>query len=145
MKRRRCRGVAAIEAALVLFATSALLVNLLYCGRLALDGAALDRAASGAARYLSTVPLEDLHDSARRGAALAAAQAIAAETLAAAGIDVQQLQLEFLCDPGACATLPAGVTPSRVGVLANLSFYDEVFGGHAPTQLTAYAEVGRDN
>ena len=66
MKRTRCRGVAAIEAALVLAGLAPLLAFALNLGRLAIDGAAADRAASNAARFLSTVPLESLHDSTRR-------------------------------------------------------------------------------
>lgn len=145
MKHQRSRGVALIEAALVMLALSSLLVGSLYYGRLAMSGAALDRAASNAARYLSTVAIENLHDSARRAVVLAAAQAMVDETFAAAGVAVQDLQVEFLCDPGACASLPPGSTPAKVGVLLTIQYQDSLFATNVPTQLSAYAEVGRDN
>lgn len=145
MKHRRNRGVAAIEAALVLFGTSALLVIVLNCGRLALAGAALDRGASNAARYLAIIPVEDLQDSARRSVALAAAQSIVDEALAGASIDAQALRVEFTCDPGECSLLQSSDKPSRVGVLARLAFNSELIGSDVQTQLVAYAEVGRDN
>lgn len=145
MKRLRCRGVAAIEAALVLFGASVLLVNLLYCGRLALAGAALDGATSSAARYLAAVPVEDLNDSARRSAALATAQAMIDETLAGAGVTAQDLQVQYLCGGGWCSMLAPGSVPNRVTVLATLDFQDEIFGSPGQTQLSSYVEVGRDN
>ena len=55
MKRRRGRGVAALELCVVLPVWVMILTACLYYGRLALSGAALDRAASAAARYLATV------------------------------------------------------------------------------------------
>ncbi|WP_028103197.1 TadE/TadG family type IV pilus assembly protein [Pseudoduganella violaceinigra] len=144
MKRRRCGGAAAIEAGLVMLATTSLLANLVYCGRLALNGAALDRAASNAARYLATVPVEVLHDSVPRSAALSAAQGIIDETLAAANVDVQELQVNFFCDPSPCATLPPGSTPTKAGVEVVVQFHDELFGTNFPLQLSAFVEVGRD-
>lgn len=145
MKRLRERGVAAIEAALVLFATTALLVNLLYCGRLAWHGAALDGAAYNAARYLASVPPEDLSDSSRRGAVLATAQAMVNETLAGAGVTGQDLQVQYLCGAGWCSVLAAGSVPTKVAVLATLEFRDEIFGSPGQTLLSSYVEVGRDN
>ena len=145
MKRLRCRGVAAIEAALVMLAVSVLLVNLVYCGRLALHGAALDSAAASAARYLAKVPLEELHDSARRAVALAAARRMVDDTLAAAKVDVQELQVEFTCELGACASLSSLVAPSKVAVSVVAQFRDEQFGAYLPATLVAFVEVGREN
>jgi hypothetical protein len=145
MRRLRCRGVAAIEAALVMFATTSLLVVFVHCGRLALDCAAVDRAASGAARYLASVPLEILHDGAQRGIVLAAAQNMVDETLSAAGVDVSGLQVDFLCDPGPCATLAPASTPARVGVQVVIQFQDSLYPDSGPTQVSSYAEVNRDN
>ncbi|KQV58978.1 TadE/TadG family type IV pilus assembly protein [Duganella sp. Root336D2] len=143
MKRLRCRGVAAIEAALVMAALAPLLVLLLNTGRLAINGAAVDRAASNAARLLSTVPLEILRDGSRRGAALDSARYLIDETLAAAGVDVQTLHVEYMCDPGHCDELQATSTPSRIGVLVVVDNQPVVDFGAAPVTLSAYAEVGR--
>lgn len=145
MKRLRCRGVAAIEAALVLLATSVLLVNFIYCGRLAWTGAALDGAAAAAARYLSKVPIEVLHDSSQRGVALAVARAMVDDTLAAASVDVQELEVDLVCDPGPCASLSPAAVPAKVGVHVAGQFSDEQFGRYLSTRLAAFVEVGRDN
>lgn len=143
MKRRRCRGVAAIEAALVMAGLAPLLVLLLNAGRLAINGAAVDRAASNAARLLSTVPLEILRDGSRRGAALDSARYLIDETLAAARVDVQTLHVEYTCDPGRCDDLQASSTPSKIGVLVSVDSQAIVDFGAPAVTLSAYAEVGR--
>lgn len=145
MKRLRCKGIAAIEAALVMLATTSLLVIFVHCGRMALNCAALDRASSSAARYLASVPLEVLHDAAQRGQVLAAAQKIVDETLGAASVDVSELQVEYLCDPGYCSLLGPASTPARVGVQVMIQFHDPLYLDGQATQLSSYAEVGRDN
>jgi|GEM_PF-1516331 len=145
MKRLHCKGIAAIEAALVMFATTSLLVIFVHCGRMALNCAALDRASSSAARYLSAVPLEVLHDAAQRGIALEAARKIVEETLGAASVDVSGLQVDFLCDPATCALLGPASTPSRVGVQVMIQFHDPIYLDGQATQLSSYAEVSRDN
>ncbi|SFF69656.1 hypothetical protein SAMN05518865_103244 [Duganella sp. CF458] len=145
MRRRRCRGVAAIEAALVMAGLAPLLVLALNMGRLAINGAAVDRAASNAARFLSTVPLEILRDGSRRTVALDSARALIDQTLAAAAVDVQTLRVEFLCDPGNCNALLLTDTPSKVGVLVSVDNQAIVDFGTVPVTLAVYAEVGRDD
>ncbi|MGW8389908.1 TadE/TadG family type IV pilus assembly protein [Pseudoduganella sp. HUAS MS19] len=145
MKRLRCRGVAAIEAALVMAVLAPLLVLALNIGRLAINGAAVDRAASNAARFLSTVPLEILRDASRRGVVLDSARSLVDQTLAAAAVDVQTLNVEFLCDPGNCSTLPANYTPTKIGVLVSVDNQAIVDLGTEPVLLSVYAEVGRDD
>lgn len=145
MKRLRCRGIAAIEAALVMFATTSLLLAFVHCGRLALDCAAVDRASSATARYLAALPLEILHDDAQRAIALATAQNMLDETLAAASVDVGGLRVDYICDPGACANLSPGSTPAKVGVQVVIQFHDNLYPNDYPTQVLSYAEVNRDN
>jgi len=145
MRRLHCKGIAAIEAALVMFATSSLLVIFVHCGRLALNCAALDRASNSAARYLAAVPLESLHDSAQRVVVLSAAQKIVDETLAAASVDVSELQVEYLCDPGYCSVLASASTPAKVGVQVLIKFHDPLYLDGQATQLSSYSEVSRDN
>jgi hypothetical protein len=145
MRRLRCRGVAAIEAALVMAGLAPLLVLALNMGRLAINGAAVDRAASNAARFLSTVPLEVLRDGSRRTVALDSAHALIDQTLAAAEVDVQTLRVEFLCDPGNCNALLATDTPTKIGVLVSVDNQAIVDFGTVPVTLAVYAEVGRDD
>ncbi len=144
MKRLRCQGIAAIEAALVMFATTSLLVVFVHCGRMALNCAALDRAASGAARYLAALPLEILHDPTQRGYALGAAQAMVDETLAAASVDTSDVHLDFTCDGGLCSSLGSSATPGRVGVQLTIQFHDDLYLAGQPTELSSYAEASRD-
>lgn len=145
MSRVRCRGVAAIEAALVLAGLAPLLVLALNMGRLAIDGAAADRAASNAARFLSTVPLESLHDGARRAVVLDSARHMVGQTLAAAGIDEQAWHIEFTCDIGHCDELLPSSTPSKIGVLLTVDSQAIVDAGADPVALAVFAEVGRGN
>lgn len=145
MKRRNCRGIAAIETALVMFATTSLLVALVNCGRLAQHGAAVDSAASNSARYLATVPLAVLHESSQRDTALRLARKIVDDTLAAAGVDVSELQVFYSCDPTPCASLTAASVPGKVGVQVVVQFHDALFPNYPAVQLSSYAEVGRDD
>lgn len=145
MRRASCRGVAAIEAALVLAGLAPLLAFALNIGRLAIDGAAADRAASNAARFLSTVPLESLHDSARRAVVLDSARSMVGQTLAAARIDAQAWHIEFMCDIGHCDELLPTSTPTKIGVLLTVDSQAIVGAGADPVALAVYAEVGRGN
>jgi len=145
MKRLRCRGVAAIEAALVMAGLAPLLVLALNMGRLAINGAAADRAASNAARYLSTVPLESLHDSSRRATVLESARYLIDQTLAAANIEQAAWHVEFMCDLGHCDELLPGSIPGSVAVLLNVDSQPILDFGDPPVRLTVYAEVGRDD
>ncbi len=145
MRRRRCRGVAAIEAALVMAGLAPLLVLALNMGRLAINGAATDRAASNAARYLSTVPLESLHDSSRRAVVLDSARSLIDETLAAASIDSQAWHVEFMCDSGHCDELLPVNIPTKVLVLLTVESQPIVDLGDIPVSLTVQAEAGRDD
>ncbi len=145
MRRQRCRGVAAIEAALVMAGLAPLLVLALNMGRLAMNGAAADRAASNAARYLSTVPLESLHDSSRRATVLESARTLIDETLAAANIDGQAWHVEFMCDIGHCDELLPSNIPSKVAVLLTVDSQPILDVGDLPVALTVQAEAGRDD
>ena len=145
LKRARCRGVAAIEAALVLAALAPLLALALNMGRLAIDGAAADRAASNAARFLSTIPIESLHDSARRTVALESARNMIGQTLTAARIDAQSWHVEIMCDIGHCDELLPTSTPTKIGVLVTVDSPAIVGSGADPVALSVYAEVGRGN
>ncbi|WP_426167397.1 hypothetical protein [Pseudoduganella sp. R-34] len=145
MKRLRCRGVAAIEAALVMAGLAPLLALALNMGHLAIDGAAADRAASNAARFLSQVPLESLRDSSRRTVVLDSAQQMIGQTLSAANIGPQAWHVEFMCDIGHCDQLLPGMVPSKIGVMLTVESQAVVELGHPAVNLVVYAEAGRDN
>jgi Flp pilus assembly protein TadG len=145
MKRRRCQGIAAVEAALLLMLLALLMVKCLSLGRLALGGAALDRAASNAARYLATVPVESLHNAARLAVVEAVARNMIEETLANAGIDAEEPQVYVKCGGVYCADLPPATTPTRIGVVAIIQYQDLMFASNVPAQLSVEAEVGRGN
>lgn len=150
MRTLHCRGAVALEAAVMMVLLVPLLVASLYFGRLALAGAALENAVSNAARYMATVPDENLHDPVRSAAALAAARRIFDDTLAAANVPARELTVSFMCDTDACSSLSANSTPARVGVNAGFKFPNTdlfpyyTYGNNETTWLEERAEVGRE-
>lgn len=145
MKRLRCRGVAAIEAALVMAGLAPLLALAINMGQLAIDGAAADRAASNAARYLSLVPLEALRDGSRLTMAQESARRLVDETLSASRINLQASHIEFMCGLGHCDEMQPGFIPTKIGVVLTVQSQSVFDMGDSPMNLTVYAEVGRDN
>lgn len=146
MKRRHSRGVALIELAAVLAACVILLGACLSYGRLALQGAVLDQATADAARYLATLPPEELRDSGRRAIALANAQAMVEQALAAAGVQVLELQLDYRCGPNTCNLVTATNPLSSMTVIALLQYHDTWLGaGAGDLEVRAHAEAGRGN
>lgn len=145
MRARRTRGFAAIEFALVIGVWVVILVNGLYFGRMAMAGVVLDRAANDAARYLATVPVERLRDSAQRALALANAQAMTQAALADAGIAAQDLQLDFRCGLSSCGVVSAANPLASMTVTAMLRYHDDWFGAVGDVDLLSYAEAGRGN
>lgn len=143
MRRRRSRGVAAIEFALVLAVFSAILAGFLYFGRFAMERAVLDRATTDAARYMATVPAEDLRDSARRSALLARTRALLEETLRGSGIQTTDLYVSYRCGSSDCGTVLPSNSLATVTVSATLGYSDTMFGAAERIEFAAYAEAGR--
>ncbi|XLZ68430.1 TadE/TadG family type IV pilus assembly protein [Massilia sp. SR12] len=143
--RRAGRGAALIELVAVLWVCVPMLVAILYLGRMALHGAVLDRAASDAARYLATLPPEELRDSARRAVALASAQAMLEQALQASGLPLQDLQVEYQCGPNSCNLVTASNPLASMTVVAVLQYRDSLVGVPEVVELRAQAEAGRDN
>ncbi|MCE3264181.1 MAG: hypothetical protein K0R43_3260 [Pseudoduganella sp.] len=145
MRRRHCRGVAAIELAMVLLVCALLLTQCLYYGRLAMSGAVLDRATSDVARYLALVPVESLRDGTQRALVLGNAQVMLEQALADAGVQVLDLQVDFGCGLTGCSVVSPANPLASMSVTAMLRYRDEWFGAAGDVDLLAYAEAGRDN
>jgi Flp pilus assembly protein TadG len=143
MRRPHCRGAAAIEAALAMAALGALMTLAIDAGQLAAGGSAVDRAASNAARYLASVPLESLSDSSRRAVVLSVAQEMIEETLGAASVEGLQT-VEYRCGSRSCSEMDASETPAKVSVVVTIE-YHEMFGEQALRVMTVEAEASRDN
>ncbi|WP_374584320.1 hypothetical protein [Pseudoduganella sp.] len=142
MKRRTSRGAAMIELAAVLVACSMMLMACLNYGRLAMEGAVLDRAAADAARYLAALPPEELRDSARRGVVLANAQAMLEQVLQDSGLQVLDLQTSYLCGADTCAMVTSSNPLASMTVIAVLQYRDDWFGS-GTLELRAQAEASR--
>ena len=123
--RRRQRGVAAVEAAVLLPLLLVLLVFPLFFGRIFWHYAVLQKAAHDAARYLATVPLVEMNNPARGPLAADLARAIATtETAELYAGENSPVSITVLCDDGNC---DAGL-PATVSVLARTRMYDPFFG-----------------
>lgn len=142
MRRRPSRGVAVIELAAVLLACSLMLMALLNYGRLAMEGALLDRATGDAARYLAALPPEELRDSARRSVVLGNAQAMLEQALLDSGLQLQDLQTSYLCGADTCALVTASNPLASMTVIAVLQYRDDWFGS-GTLELRAQAEANR--
>lgn len=141
--RQRSRGIAAIEFALVLGVCVFILAACLYCGRLLMSGAVLDRATVDATRYLATVPVEHMRNDARRAAALLQARMMLETALNDAGIPTQGMYLDFDCGLGDCDDV-APANPLDSVALYVIVHYDDAWSGTG-VDISSYAEAGRDN
>ncbi|WP_342118947.1 TadE family protein [Pseudoduganella sp. OTU4001] len=145
MRRRYCKGVAALEFALVLLAFTAIMLGFLSIGRMMMVGMALDRATTDAARYMATVPVEDLRDSTRRAALLANTRSVLEQGLAASGIQASDLTVGYVCGNTDCNTLSQSNPLESIIVTATVNYSDGWFGIGERTELTTTAGAGRDN
>lgn len=121
--RRRQRGVAAVELALILSLLLLLLPFPLICGRAFWHYAVLQKAAHDAARFMSALPLRDIQDATR--AASASAQAAAMIAAATAELNSQGPQISVFCNITACI---GGAAPATIHVVASIQLLDSVFG-----------------
>jgi Flp pilus assembly protein TadG len=121
------RGVVAIETALVLLASFALLPFMLYFARLTLHGAVLQQASFSATRYLATLPREQMRDPALQAAALNVARGLIGEAVAGAQLDTSPRAIEFMCDITECSQMGFAGAPALVTAHITLLFTDPVF------------------
>lgn len=122
--KRRQRGIAAIELALVLPVFLILLTFPLFFGRLFWHYSVIDRAAQDAARYLSTIPLSEIRNPSRAPALAAVARAIVDAELAELAPGPDAIGVMVGCDAVQC--LGFG-TPTTVNVAIQLELTDIFF------------------
>jgi Flp pilus assembly protein TadG len=130
--RRRMpqRGAAAIEMAFVLLYCFTLLPVALYFARFTLHGAVIQQAVQDAARFMATVPPEEILDPDRKALALAVARGMVDEAMASARLDTPLDGLTILCDTLTCESYSAAAPPATIYVGATLTFSDQVFIGN---------------
>lgn len=136
----RQRGVAAVEAAIVLPILIVFLTFPIFYARCYWHYTVAQKAAQDAARYLSSVPAQEMRSKklAKEAAAIALeiAQREIAELAPGTSIDNPQVY----CDGALCGTFP-GQVPGRVNVLLNFGIVDNIFGivdtGRYGIQVTA--------
>jgi hypothetical protein len=137
---RRQRGVAAVEAAIVLPILILFLTFPIFFARCYWHYTAAQKAAQDAARYLSTVPAQEMRSKKLAKAAAAIALEIAQKEIAelAPGTTIDDPQV--YCDESLCGTFP-GKLPGTVHVLLNFGVVDNIFGvvdtGRYGFQITA--------
>lgn len=137
--RRRQRGIAALELALVLPIFLILLMFPLYLGRVLWHYTVIQRAAQDAARYLSTIPLSEMKNPARAPALVAVANDIVAIELAELAPGPYPYQLSVTCDAGAAC---AGYSvPSTVQVNIQVLMEDIFFSNVTSLTLPLTAAV----
>jgi hypothetical protein len=143
--RRRQRGIAAVELAFVLPMMVMLLAVPLYFGRVFWHYTAAQKAAQDAARYLSTVPMAELANSARVRYAVEVAQNIAETETAELDPGPDRPFVSVTCDDWACDGFSA---PTTIGVSVHLRMVDSyfpvvtsLFGGDSGLVLRAAAKV----
>lgn len=122
-------GAAAIEMAFVLLYCFALLPIALYFARYTLHGAVMQQAVQDAARFLATVPPEEILDPDRKLLALAVARGMVDEAVASARLDTPPDSVSILCDTLDCVAYSAASPPGLIVVGAGLQFSDPVFIG----------------
>jgi len=130
MKPRRClpqRGVVAIETAFLLLTCFMLLPFMLYFSRLALHSAVLQQAAFDAARYVATLPREQIRDAALQATALNVARGLIVDAVAGAQLDTLPNAIEIECDYIDCDQMSFSGAPALVSVRVTLLFRDPVF------------------
>lgn len=136
----RQRGVAAIEAAIVLPILVLFLTFPIFYARCYWHYTVAQKAAQDAARYLSSVPAQEMRSKKLAKAAAALALQIAQREIAelAPGTSIDDPQV--YCDTSLCGTFP-GTLPSTVRVLLSFGIVDKIFvvvdTGRYGIQITA--------
>lgn len=142
MRRLRCRGVASIEFALVLFAGALMLQGCLFYGRALMYTLALDRSVHDMARYLTQQPEETLRNGTRRAVVLNKARAMLQESLQQSGLQLETLYVEMRCGGFDCDR--PGIPLDHMSVYAHLT-YHATSNPDFDTNLSAYEVISRDN
>jgi len=127
----RQRGIAALELALVLPIFLVMLAFPLYLGRVLWHYTVIERAAQDAARYLSTIPVSEIKNTALAPAVAAVANNIISAEIAELAPGIEPPSVNVTCDGGACVGF---AVPLTVTVNIQLQM-DDVFFSEA-TELS---------
>jgi Flp pilus assembly protein TadG len=136
-RNRRQRGVAAVELALILPIVVVLLSVPLFFGRLYWHYSAAQSAAYDAARYLSTVSLEEMRDPNKVGAVVTQAYDIVAEEVGELNPGLYAPDVAVRCNVG--NNCNGFFTPTTVRVIVQVYMTDSIFLG------ITEALLGRDH
>ena len=144
---KRQRGVAAVEMAVLLPVLIIFLTIPIFFGRYFWHYTVAHKAAHSAARYLSTISVQEMRTRSMAQAAESVAQGIAVEMLAdlnPGGIDAPTIAV-FCGTNRRCTGYGASTMPETVVVVVELDMFDNIFGvvntGRFGKRIGAVAEV----
>ncbi len=124
--RRRQRGVAFMEFAIIVPLLLSLIAFPFFFGRIFMYYSVAQKAAQNAAIYLATVPRAEMQETGKSRAAKELAEAIVAATIKEADTGKDgAIGFQVQCDNNQCGL---GVVPTKtVAVELRISMYDEYF------------------
>lgn len=126
-RRHAQRGAVAVELAFTLPIFLILLVTVLATGRLLWHYTVAHKAAQDAARYLSTISVQEMRDPGLTPAAVNVARRIAQIELEDLHLEADKLEIDILCGNGNCTGVRSQPLPGNVRVIVRIYFSD-VFG-----------------
>lgn len=121
--RRRAKGAAAVEAAIILPVIVSLLLFPIFFGIYFWHYTAIHKSAQNAARYLATVPAKDIKSVTPAGYVKANAEAIVREGIADL-LPASAVLIDVQCDGLSCGDS----VPSTVRVVVRLRIKDTFYG-----------------
>lgn len=128
--RRRQRGIAAVELALIMPVILILLTVPLFFGRVFWHYTVAQKAAHDATRYLSGVALSQMTAPLQIGHEVAVAEAIAAEEMSDLKPGPYPPVVTILCDGITCDGF---TSPSVIRVVVRIRMYDGIFSSFTST------------
>lgn len=146
LSRRRQRGVAAVELAIVLPILFVMMSVPIFFGRYFWHYTVAHKAAADAARYLSSISVREMRSSVLSEAARKTAYDIAAEEIADLATGGDAPTIGVYCGTSKdCNGYGPTAMPSTVEVRVDMDMFDNIFGavntGFYGWNITARAEV----
>lgn len=125
---RHERGVAAVELGLMLPILLALLTIPLFVSIYFWHYTAAQKAAHHAARYISTISIQEMRSGTLANAASAIASEIAAKEIAELNLAAGPPIVEVYCDRVRCTGVGTRPLPQTVFVSVRMDMFDQIFG-----------------